>query len=163
MLPNQLTLSTFLAYPPESRQLATQHLELLRRLPLAFLPLLLRELIVYDWKFPSERAELDRQFTYLEGLASGPFQSAMAAFAQLKLARELEQTDWVNNPAVFSEKLSAHLWSTHQIDAFSAAAVEYVRKVSAPPRSGDDSGDGSGDNDAALPTHRLGIAVIGQG
>ncbi len=151
MLPNQLTLSTFLAYPPESRQLATQHLALLRRLPLAFLPLLLRELIVYDWKFPSERAELDRQFTYLEGLAGGPFQSAMAAFAQLKLARELEQTDWVNNPAIFSEQLSAHLWATHQIDTFRAAAVEYVRKAS------------TSAPDPAMPTHRLGIAIIGQG
>jgi hypothetical protein len=151
MLPSQLTLSTFLAYPPESRQLATKHLELLRRLPLAFLPLLLRELIVYDWKFPSERAELDRQFTYLEGLASGPFQNAMAAFAQLKLARELEQTDWVNNPAIFSEQLSAHLWATHQIDTFRAAAVEYVRKAS------------TSAPDPVLPTHRLGIAIIGQG
>jgi hypothetical protein len=159
MLPNQLAPDSFAAYPPEARRLAVKQIALLRRLPLAFLPLLLRELIVYDWKFPAERADLERQFTYLGTLAAGPFQAAMSAFAQLKLARELEQTDWVNSPAVFSEKLSAHLWATHQIDAFSAAAVEYVRKVSAPPKSG----DGSVDDAAALPTHRLGIAVIGQG
>ena len=155
MLPNQLASSSFAAYPPEARQLAVKQIALLQRLPLAFLPLLLRELIVYDWKFPAERADLGRQFTYLGTLAAGPFQAAMSAFAQLKLARELEQTDWVNSPAVFSEKLSAHLWATHQIDAFSAAAVDYVQKASAPPRSGDDA--------AALPTHRLGIAIIGQG
>ncbi len=88
-------------------------------------------MIVYDWKFPAERADLARQFTYLGSLADGPFQAAMSAFAQLKLARELEQTDWVNSPAIFSEQLSAHLWATHQIDSFRAAAVDYVRKVTA--------------------------------
>src|SRR5580700_1268602 len=154
MLPHELTPASFTAYPPEARQLAVKQIALLQRLPLAFLPLLLRELIVYDWKFPAERADLGRQLTYLGTLAAGAFQTAMSAFAQLKLARELEQTDWVSSPAVFSEKLSAHLWATHQIDAFSAAAVDYVRKASAPARSGDDA--------AALPTHRLGIAVIGQ-
>jgi hypothetical protein len=159
MLPNQLSPDSFAAYPPEARQLAVKQIALLQRLPLAFLPLLLRELIVYDWKFPAERADLGRQFAYLGTLAAGPFQTAMSAFTQLQLARELEQTDWVNSPAVFSEKLSAHLWATHQIDAFRAAAVDYVQKASAPPRSG----DGSGDDAAAQPTHRLGIAVIGQG
>src|SRR5580693_3121992 len=104
MLPNQLTPASFSGYPPEARQFAIRQIAILQRLPLAFLPLLLRELIVYDWKFPSERADLGRQFTYLGTLAAGPFQSAMSAFAQLKLTRELEQTDWVNSPAVFSEK-----------------------------------------------------------
>ena len=65
MLPNQLTPGSFAAYPPEARSLAVKQIALLQRLPLAFLPLLLRELIVYDWKFPAERADLGRQFTYL--------------------------------------------------------------------------------------------------
>ena len=42
---------------------------LLRKLPLAFVPLLLRELIVYDWKFPAERKDLDRQFAWLSRLS----------------------------------------------------------------------------------------------
>jgi len=151
MLPDQLTAGSFRGYPLEAGQLAIKNIELLQRLPLAFLPLLLRELIVYDWKFPTERAELGRQFTYLGSLAAGPFQAAMSAFAQLKLARELEQTDWVNSPAIFSERLTAHLWATHQIDTFRRAAVDYVQKVSASAP------------DPLLPTHRLGIAVIGQG
>ncbi len=96
MLPNQLSGASFAGYPPEARQLAVKQLVLLRRLPLAFLPLLLRELIVYDWKFPAERADLVRQFTYLGSLSSGPFQAAMSAFARLNLARELEKTAWVN-------------------------------------------------------------------
>ena len=151
MLPSQLTAGSFAKYPPEARQLATEHIALLRRLPLAFLPLLLRELIVYDWKFPAERTELTRQFHYLGALADAPFQSAMSAFTQLKLTRELEQTDWVNNPTVFSEQLSAHLWATHQIDPFSNAAVDYMKKVN------------HSASDLPLPTHRLGIAIVGQG
>ena len=149
MLPNQLTADSFAGYPPEAKELATRQIALLQRLPLAFVPLLLRELIVYDWKFPAERIDLDRQFTYLAQPAV--LSAAMAPFAQLKLARELEQTDWVNSPAVFSEQLSAHLWATHQIDTFRAAAVDYVQKATASAQ------------EPPLPTHRLGIAVIGQG
>src|SRR5580692_5481820 len=130
MLPNQLTASSFAQYPPEARKLALEQIELLQRLPLAFLPLLLRELIVYDWKFPAERVNLDRQFTYLGTLTAGQFQTTMSAFARLKLVQELQRTDWVNSPGVFSEQLSAHLWATHQIDTFRGAAVDYVQKVS---------------------------------
>jgi hypothetical protein len=151
MLPDQLTPGSFTGYPPEARQLAIRQIAILQRLPLAFVPLLLRELIGYDWKFPSERADLGRQFAYLATLSPGPFQAVMLAFARLKLSRALEQTDWVNSPAVFSEQLSAHLWATHQIDTFRAAAVDYVQKASASAP------------DPPLPTHRLGLAVIGQG
>jgi hypothetical protein len=151
MLPSGLKEEHFAAYPPQARHLATEQIALLRRLPLAFLPLLLRELIVYDWKFPPERADLARQFAYLHGLSDAQFQSAMSGFARLKLAPELERTDWVNSPAIFSEQLSAHLWATHQIDAFRAAAVDYVAKASASTP------------DPPLPVHRLGIAIIGQG
>ncbi len=151
MLPGELTAASFGSYPPRARELATREVALLRRLPLAFLPLLLRELIVYDWKFPSERSELERQFTWLNGLSADRFTTALAPFARLKLTGKLEQTDWVGNPARFSEQLSAQLWSTHQIDAFSAAAVDYIGAVSAAMP------------DTAPSVHRLGIASIGQG
>lgn len=151
MLPNQLTPASFAAYPPEARQLATAHIDLLRRLPLAFLPLLLRELIVYDWKFPLERADLNRQFSYLGSLSDSPFTAALSAFAQLRLSPELERIDWVNSPAIFSEQLSAHLWTTHQIDSFRTAAIEYVGKAAASAP------------DLPLAVHRAGIAIIGQG
>ena len=151
MLPSELTAASFAKYPPEARQLASGQIGILRQMPLAFVPLLLRELIVYDWKFPAERVDLDRQFKYLHGLSPAQFQAVMSEFTQLKLTRELEQTDWVNTPAIFSEQLSAHLWATHQIDRFRAAAVDYVGKES-----------GSAP-DPPLPTHRLGIAIIGQG
>jgi hypothetical protein len=151
MLPGELTSATFAAYPPEARGLATRNLEILRRLPLAFVPLLLRELIVYDWKFPAERADLDRQLAYLRGLAPDAFRAEMSRFAELKLTRELERIDWANAPAVFSEQLSAHLWATRQIDSFSRAAVDYVSKASASAP------------DPPLPTHRFAMAAIGQG
>ena len=151
MLPNQLQPENFSAYPADARRLAAGRIELLRRLPLGFVPLLLREVIVYDWKFPAERRELEGQFAYLSALSPEQFDRAMADFARLRLTPALEKIDWVNSPAGFTEQLTAHLWTTHQIDAFRSAAVEYVAKSSAAAGA------------APLPTHRLGIVVIGQG
>ena len=151
MLPAALTPDAFKGYQPEARRLATERIELLKRMPLAFAPLLLREVIVYDWKFPAERRDIDRQFDYLARLDSAGFDSFLAPFARIRLTPALEAVDWVNSPAGFSEQLTAHLWATRQIDAFTAAAVDYVAKTAASPP------------DAAPPTHRLGIVVIGQG
>jgi hypothetical protein len=150
MLPNQLTAESFSAYPPEATRLVVAQLPLLRRLPLAFAPLLLRELIVYDWKFPAERRDLDRQFTWLHSLSPEETAKAVAPFSRLTLSAALEKTDWVNQPAIFTEQLTAHLWKTHQIDAFRAGAVDYVAAYSRTSPEG------------TLPASRLGIAVIGQ-
>jgi hypothetical protein len=151
VLPDQLVPESFGGYPAEAKRLAAKHIALLRRLPLGFVPLLLRELIVYDWKFPAERRDIERQFAYLTDLSPEQLAKAMAAFRELRLTEALGKTDWVNSPAIFSEQLTAHLWTTHQIDAFRSAAVDYVGKSSA--ASPEDP----------LPAHRLGIAVIGQG
>lgn len=151
MLPPQLTAESFAAYAPEAKKVATANLDLLRRLPLGFAPLVLRELILYDEKFPMERFDLDRQFKYLGGLPPDRFDATIAAFANLRISRDLEKTDWVNSPGVFSEQLTAELWKTHQIDAFRAAAIDYVDKANA------------AFPDEPLPTHRLGVAIIGQG
>ena len=112
---------------------------------------MLRELILYDWKFPAERKDIKRQFLYLDQLASPQLSNAMAPFASLRLTEALGKTDWVNSPAIFTEQLTAHLWATHQIDTFRAAAVDYIAKSSATLP------------DDPLPAPRLGIAVIGQG
>lgn len=151
LLPNQLSAENFSAYPDQAKRRALAQLPLLRRLPLSFLPLLLRELIVFDYKFPAERRDLDRQFAYLSALSPAAFTRAMAPFAQLRLSPELERTDWAGAPAAFSEQLTAHLWATHQIDLFRAAAVAYVNQVSAAIP------------DPPLPTHRLGIVVLAEG
>src|SRR5947209_10705502 len=150
MLPVQLREETFKSYPPEARSLAAKHVPLFRQLPLSFLPLLLRELINYDWKFPAEREDLDRQLSYLDAQSPEQIARLMAPFAALKLSQELPSVDWVNIPAEFSERLSAYLWSSHQIDSFRSASIDYVHgfneaKPGAPP---------------ALP--RLGIVLVGK-
>jgi hypothetical protein len=151
MIPRDLKGQHFEKYPPEARQLATRELRLLQSLPLAFLPLLLREVLSYDWKFPVERKELDQQFSYLRTMSPEQLRRAMAGFEGLRIPSELEGLDWVNAPGQFSEKLSAHLWASHQIDLFRTASVEYVTKMNAAaPRE-------------PLLARRLGIAVIGRG
>ncbi len=151
MLPRQLKIEHFKTYPPQARQLATGRIELLQQLPAGFVPLLLREIISYDWKFPAERRDLDRQLAYLGSLSPDERRPVMAPFAELRLLPELEGFDWVNFPDQYSEQLTAYLWATHQIDAFHRAAVDYVQMIDAakplePP-----------------PVPRLGIAVVGKG
>ena len=146
----QLKAKQFEAYPPEARQVATDRIALLQQLPVALVPLLLRELINYDWKFPAERKELDRQLAYLGSLSAAERQQTLAGFEQLRLSPELDRFDWVKEPGEYSERLSAHLWATHQLDAFRAAATEYVHRANAAPPE-------------PLPLPRLGIVVLGQG
>ena len=131
MVPKDLKVEDFERYPREARQLATSHLNLLQSLPLAFLPLLLREVIAYDWKFPAERKELDHQFAYLRSMSPEQLRREMAKFESLRIPSRLEHVDWVDAPGQFSEQLSAHLWSSHQIDTFRAASVEYVTGMNA--------------------------------
>ena len=151
MLPDQLEAAQFDRYPPEARQLAVKQLNLLRQLPLSFAPLLLQQVREYDWRFPTERKDIDRQFTYLASLSPAQLQQAVSGFAQLNLSPDLGRMDWVNDPGRFSERLAAYLWSTHQIDSFREAAIKLVQAV-----------------DTALPQEpppvpRAAIVVIGQG
>jgi hypothetical protein len=120
-------------------------------MPLSLLPLVLREAIAYDWKFPAERRELDHQLGYLSSLSAEQLQHLMQRFAQLRLSPDLERMDWLNEPRRFSERLTADLWATHQIDAFREAAFEYQRQTDENSRP------------EPLPVPRLGIAVIGNG
>jgi hypothetical protein len=151
MPPVDLTLEQFKAYPPEARKLAINYLAVLRQLPLTFLPSLLKEVIDYDYKFPAERQALERELANLSALPAAELETWMHGFAQIHLSAALEQLDWINAPAQFVEQLSAHLWSTHQLDAFRNAAMDYANRLRAavPPET------------PAAP--RLGITVIGQG
>ena len=151
MLPSELRTEQFDGYPPLARETTQQRITLLRELPLAFLPLLLRELIAYDWKFPVERRELDHQLTYLAALTPEKRREVMQPFVRLQLTPQLETVDWVNAPAQFSEHLTAHLWSSHQIDDFRNASIDYVRGLNASAPA------------EPLATHRLTIVVLGEG
>jgi hypothetical protein len=150
MLVQQIHVEQFSSYPPQAKRIATGNIALLQQLPLTFLPLLLREIIVYDWKFPAERDEIDRQIRYLGGLTADQLSSTMSSFAKLKLSADLEAMNWIDAPVRFSERLSAYLWATHQIDDFGRAAEEYIRVFNAAVP------------EAPVPVPRLGIAVIAQ-
>jgi hypothetical protein len=150
MLVQQIHVEQFSSYPPQAKRIATGNIALLQQLPLTFLPLLLREIIVYDWKFPAERDEIDRQIRYLGSLTADQLSSTMSYFAKLKLSADLEGMNWIDAPVRFSERLSAYLWATHQIDAFGRAAEEYIRVFNAAVP------------EAPVPVPRLGIAVIAQ-
>jgi hypothetical protein len=150
MVPGQLQPAQFQSYPPEGRQLAVANIAVLQQLPPAFVPLLLKEIIVYDWKFPAERQDLDHQLAYLAALTPERRKALLSGFAALDISLELQKHDWVNQPGRFGEDLAAYLWAARQIDAFRDAATEYVHKVDAArPRE-------------ALPMPRLGIVVVGQ-
>ena len=151
MLPSDLKPEKFDGYPPEARKIVVNHLATLRQLPLSFVPGLLRELINYDFKFPAERKARERELEYLGSLSASQLKEWFQGFAQIHLSKQLEDFEWVKSPAQFVERLSAHLWSTHQLDAFRQASNEYADRLRAavPPE--------------APPVPRLGISVIGQG
>jgi hypothetical protein len=151
MLPIDLQPAQFDGYPPQARKLAVAHLASLRQLPLSFLPSLLREVIEYDYKFPAERSSIDKELTTIGTFSSVQVKDWFGPFSQFTLSPQLQKFDWVNLPAQFVEQLSAYLWSTHQLDGFRKAAIDYGDRMRAatPP-------DPS-------PAQRLGIAIIGQG
>jgi hypothetical protein len=111
-------------YPPLARALATQYLETLRALPLLLTAMLLRQIVSYDWQFPSERAALDHQLALLAS-PDAKLRSAIDEFAAIPLSSALLALPWAARPERFSEQLTAFLWSSHQIDAFRAAAVRF--------------------------------------
>ncbi|HVH72998.1 MAG TPA: hypothetical protein VNB49_18065 [Candidatus Dormibacteraeota bacterium] len=151
MLPSELTAEHFDGYPPEARKLAKVNVIAFRRLPLTFLPNLLREVIEYDFKFPSERRAIEKELENLNSLSAEQIKDWFGGFAQIHLSSQLEAMDWVNDPAQFVEQLSAYLWSSRQLDAFRSAALIYGDRLlkAVPP------------DPPAAP--RLGITVIGQG
>jgi hypothetical protein len=151
MLPRDLKPEQFSSYPPEARRLAVNNLSTLQQLPLSFLPSLLREVIEYDYKFPVERQEISKEIAKLGSLSPAQIQEWFRSFREVSLSTKLEQFNWLNQPAQFVEQLSAYLWSTHQLDAFRKAAMEYgdrIRATVSPEQP---------------PAGRLGIAIIGQG
>lgn len=131
MVPADLYPEHFNSYPPLARQAGIRNLDILRELPLSFLPLLLAELIEYDVKFPAERAEVDAQLAFMRARTPERRREAMSRFDRLRLSQELEKVDWVRNPGAFSEQLAAHLWTTAQVAEFRTAAVEFLDAVRA--------------------------------
>ena len=151
MLPFELKPEQFAGYPPEARKLVSANVTTLQRLPLAYVPSLLREAIEYDFKFPAERRALEKELVNLSSLSPEQSKVWMQDFVRIQLSSQLENLDWVNAPAQFVENLSAHLWTTHQLDAFRAAALGYADRLHAAVKP------------EAPVVPRLGITVVGQG
>jgi hypothetical protein len=151
VLPRDLRPDHFRAYPPQAAKLAVDSLPALRRLPLSFLPSLLREVIEYDYKFPAERAALEKEVAKLVSLSDSQVANLFGGFSKITLSAQLESSDWVSSPAQFVEQLSAHLWTTHQVDDFRVAATKYADDLSAAVAA------------ESPPIPRLGITVIGEG
>ena len=151
MLPSDLNAEQFKGYPPEARKLVTDYVGALQRLPLSFVPSLLREVIDYDFRFPPERKAIEKELANLKSLSGDQQREWFQDLSRISISPKLESSDWVNSPALFVEQLSAHLWATHQLDAFRKAAIDYANRLQAvvPPEP------------PAMP--RLAIAVIGQG
>src|SRR4051812_28078720 len=151
MLPGDLNAEQFKGYPPEARKLITDYVGALQRLPLSFVPSLLREVIDYDFRFPPERKAIERELANLKSLNGDQQREWFQDLSRITISPKLESSDWVNTPALFIEQLSAHLWATHQLDAFRQAAIDYANRLQAviPPEP--------------PVMSRLAIAVIGQG
>jgi hypothetical protein len=151
MQPRDLKPEQFSSYPPEAGRLVLAHLDALRELPLSILPSMLREAIDYDYRFPVERAAIERELTKLSELSPAERKEWFQEFERFSISPKLESFDWVGQPAQFTEQLSAYLWSTHQLDAYRNAALTYGDHLQSVLRPD------------APPIPRLGIAVIGQG
>jgi hypothetical protein len=150
MQPAQLTAQSFASYPPQARVLAVQNLALIQQLPLILAALLLREMGSYDWRFPAERRTIDDQFLFLQSLPSSDRDQLLRGFGMLSLSPDLASLDWIKSPQPFIDGLTAHLWATHQHDAFRTAAEQY----------GEAWHKALPDPMPAMP--RLGIVVLGK-
>ncbi|HEY1965723.1 MAG TPA: hypothetical protein VGG59_12365, partial [Acidobacteriaceae bacterium] len=126
MTPDQLTAASFASYPPEARQFAAAHLALLQQLPIAVAPAFLREIIVFDWRFPAERRTFEQQCVWLESLTPEHREQLLAPFRQITMPASLAAKDWVGSPQPFLEQLTAYLWSSSQIDTYRRAAQDLL-------------------------------------
>jgi len=141
----------FRTYTPRANKPVVDHLDALKRLPISFLPNLLREIIAHDWNFPAEREQLEDEILTIASLSAEQNNDWFEKFARISVSESLLRLNWVSAPGEFVEQLSSYLWTAHQLDAFREAAVIYSDRLHAaiPP---------------AIPIiPRLGIALIGQG
>jgi hypothetical protein len=147
MTPEALAAASFASYAPAAQQFATEHLNLLRRLPLAVCPSFLQQVKEFDTLFPVERESLRHQFQSLEKLDAQRFAAITAPLRSLKLSNALQQMNWVSTPGRFVTDLSTFLWSSGQLDTFRKAAQDLFAEIPA-------------QQDTAS---RLAIVILGQG
>ncbi len=134
-MPDWFSGDDFSGYPPEGREIAISHLDVLNEIPAALLPVFLVELKDYDWKFPVEQREI---IARLEFIRANPV--SLSAFRNISIPAALESSRDARDPQRFLADVTAVLWSSLQMDAYRKAADEFVAlyeaKVQqpAPPR-----------------------------
>lgn len=124
-----LQAEDFAGYPPQARSIAEQHISLLRSLPVPFTAVLLRELSSYDWRFPAERRDIDRQLRFLAAASPETLERATIGFSHIPLSPELLRRSPAVDPGEYVEAMTAYLWSAHEINAFHAAAHMYAEQL----------------------------------
>ena len=117
----RLTAESFASYPPLGKELAISHLDALRQIPVALLPVFLADLKVYDWKFPVEQREIVKR---IEFVATSP--ASLIAFRSIVVPEALDSPKQVNDPQRFLSQMTAYLWSSLQMDAYRSAANRFV-------------------------------------
>lgn len=117
-----LSLQSFASYPPQGREVALAHLDALRQMPVALLPVFLVDLKNYDWKFPLEQQEIVRRMDFAQ---ANP--AALAGFRGIAVSSSLENSSLVSDPEQFLARMTAYLWASLQMDAYRQAADRFVR------------------------------------
>ena len=135
MTPDQLRPESFAAYPPRARSFAESHLSLLQRLPPAVCPSFLKQILDLDTSFPAERSTLIWQFEHLEDLPASRFTSLVEVLQGISLSPELQAFNWVHDPSGFITVLTAHLWSSGQLDYFRGGVQALFAAIPARPDS----------------------------
>jgi hypothetical protein len=121
-----LTAESFASYPPLGKKFALLHLEALRKIPVALLPVFLVDLKAYDWKFPLEQREIAKRIEFAEGNPS-----SLSTFRNISVPAALDNAERAGDPQRFVADMTAYLWSSLQMDAYRAAANRFVDLYSA--------------------------------
>ena len=101
---------------------AAESLLLLRSLPIPLAALLMQQVLRHALMFPRERRELEATMQRLRPPRSAEMEIAIAAFAALRLSPGLKTAGWETDPALWTERITAEMWSSGQISAFRDAA-----------------------------------------
>jgi hypothetical protein len=121
-----LTTASFVAYPPEGKELAASHIAALRQIPIALLPVFLVDLKAYDWKFPLEQREIEKRIAF-----AGENPSSLSGFKGIQVPPSLDNQERIKDPQLFLADMTSYLWSSLQMDAYRAAANRFVDSYSA--------------------------------
>ncbi|HTW81722.1 MAG TPA: hypothetical protein VME23_19395 [Terracidiphilus sp.] len=121
-----LTAASFATYPPQGRELAVSHIEALRQIPVALLPVFLVDLKAFDWKFPVEQREITKRIEF-----AGANPSSLTGFSDIHVTSALDNPERMKDPQRFLADMTSYLWSSLQMDAYRKAADRFVDLYSA--------------------------------